>query len=59
MGFDEYPARFFGVLVVIREGGTEVAVKVGVLPSILTTEVAACPPIFSTLFVGPGKLMRR
>jgi len=46
-------------LVVIREGGTEVAVKVGVLPSILTTEVAACPPIFSTLFVGPGKLMRR
>ena len=38
---------------------SEVAAKVGLLPSISTTEVAACPPIFSTLFAGPGKLMRR
>ena len=52
--------RFVGVLG--RDKGeeeTELAAKVGVLPSISTTEVAACPPIFSTLFVGPGKLMRR
>ena len=50
--------RVVGFLGVYREGARDVAVKVGVLPSISTTEVAACPPIFSTLFAGPGKLMR-